>query len=79
MFSGVSLRWYINQTSKPLVSTRGQLFDHVALGVKNIDAWAAKLRSEGVKVIEPPHALAGTRAMLIEGPSLEAIELIEEK
>ena len=79
VFSGVSLRWYMNQSSTPLVSTRGQLFDHVALSVKSVDAWAAKLRQEGVTILEQPHAFAGARVMVIEGPSREAIELVEQR
>ena len=37
----------------------------------------AKLRAEGVTFLEPPYALGGHRAVLIEGPSREAIELVE--
>src|SRR5467141_868187 len=33
----------------PLVSSRGHLYDHVALSVRDLDAWIAKLRSEGVR------------------------------
>jgi catechol 2,3-dioxygenase-like lactoylglutathione lyase family enzyme len=78
-FGDVAMNWYMRQGDTPLVSTRGHLMDHVALSVQNLDAWAAKLRSEGVTFLEPPHAFGNTRAAMIEGPSKEAIELIEVK
>jgi catechol 2,3-dioxygenase-like lactoylglutathione lyase family enzyme len=78
-FGDVAMNWYIRQTDTPLVSTRGHLMDHVGLSVADLDAWAAKLRSEGVSFLEQPHALGDTRAFMIEGPSHEAIELVEVK
>ena len=53
--------------------------DHVALSVGNLDAWVAKLGGEGVKILRSPYQLGETRAMLVEGPSREAIELVEVK
>jgi hypothetical protein len=47
--------------------------------VGNLDAWIAKLRSEGVKFLEQPYQLGSTRAVMIEGPSREALELVEVK
>ena len=79
IFGDVSMNWYMRQTDKPLVSTRGHLMDHVALSVGNLDAWVAKLRNEGVKFLEQPYRLGDTRAVMIEGPSSEAIELVEVK
>src|SRR6266581_8931415 len=79
IFGDVSMNWYMRQTDKPLVSTRGHLMDHVALSVGNLDAWVGKLRSEGVKFLEQPYKLGDTRAVMIEGPSREAIELVEVK
>lgn len=78
-FGDVAMNWYMRQTETPLLSSRGHLMDHVALSVQNLDAWAAKLRSEGVIFLEPPHVFGNTRAMMIEGPSKEAIELVEVK
>ena len=76
-FSDVSLFAYMNQTDRPLASTRGHLIDHYGLRVADLDGWIAKLRGEGVTFLEPPYALDGHRAVLIEGPSREAIELVE--
>ena len=36
-------------------------------------------KSEGVTFLEQPHTLGDTRAAMIEGPSHEAIELVEVK
>jgi len=69
----------VSQLDKPLVGTRGHLVDHIALGVPNLDAWVAKLRGEGVRFLEQPYRLGDTRAVMIEGPSREAIELVEIK
>ena len=47
------------------------------MSVGNLDAWIAKLRGEGVKFLEQPYKLGDTRAVMIEGPSREALELVE--
>ena len=78
-FGDVSMMWYANQGDRPLASSRGQLQDHIALSVVDLDAWIDKLRSEGVKFLEGPYTLGDTRAVMIEGPSREALELVEVK
>ena len=77
VFGDVALPSYVRQGDEPLVSTRGQLYDHIALGVADLEAWIAKLRGEGVTFLEEPYALGDTRAVMIEGPSREALELVE--
>ena len=77
VFGDVAFPSYMRQGDRPLVSTRGQLYDHIALGVADLDAWIVKLRAEQVRFLEGPYALGDTRAVMIEGPSLEAIELVE--
>lgn len=79
VFGDVAMTWYMRQGSVPLVSTRGHLMDHVALSVANLDAWIAKLGAERVTILEKPYTLGDSRAVLIEGPSHEAIELVEVK
>src|SRR5579859_2817310 len=76
-FGDVVLTWYANQGEAPLASPRGQLQDHFALSVRDLDAWVTKLRGEGVVVLEEPYRLGDTRAVMIEGPSKEALELVE--
>jgi catechol 2,3-dioxygenase-like lactoylglutathione lyase family enzyme len=79
MFGDVAFPSYMRQDETPLVPTRGHLYDHVALSVHDLDAWVAKLRAEGVTFLEQPYRLGDTRAVMIEGPSREAIELVEVK
>lgn len=76
-FGDVALSWYGNQWDRPLAPSRGQLQDHIAFGVTDLDAWIAKLRDEGVTFLEQPYRLGETRAAMIEGPSREALELVE--
>ncbi len=77
VFGDVALPWYVRQGDQPLASTRGQLYDHIALSVGDLDAWIAKLRAEGVRFLEEPYRLGDTRAVMIEGPSRLALELVE--
>jgi catechol 2,3-dioxygenase-like lactoylglutathione lyase family enzyme len=79
VFGDVSMGGYTRQVDASLVSTRGHLADHVGLGVADLDAWVAKLRAENVKFLEQPYKLGETRAVMIEGPSREALELVEVK
>jgi catechol 2,3-dioxygenase-like lactoylglutathione lyase family enzyme len=79
VFGDVAMNWYMRQGDRPLVGTRGHLMDHVALSVADLDAWVAKLRGEGVRLLGNPYALGEMRAVLVEGPSHEAIELVEVK
>jgi hypothetical protein len=76
-FGDVALIWYANQGDRPLVGSRGQLQDHIALSVVDLDAWVAKLRGEDVVFLEGPYPLGDTRAVMIQGPSREALELVE--
>jgi catechol 2,3-dioxygenase-like lactoylglutathione lyase family enzyme len=78
-FGDVGLFWYANQGDGALASTRGQLYGHFALSVTNLDAWIAKLHAENVKFLDQPYQLGDSRAVMIEGPSREAIELVEAK
>jgi catechol 2,3-dioxygenase-like lactoylglutathione lyase family enzyme len=76
-FGDVVLTWYANQGDAKLASPLGQLQDHIALSVNDLDAWTAKLRGEGVTFLAEPYRLGDTRAVMIEGPSKEALELVE--
>ncbi len=77
VFGDIVLTWYANQWEQPLVSSRGQLQDHIAFAVTDLDAWISKLRGEGVTFLEDVYRLGDTRAVMIEGPSKEALELVE--
>jgi len=77
VFDDVAFLWYMRQGDQPLVSRQGHVYDHIALSVTDLDAWVAKLRGEGVTFLAEPYQLGATRAVMIEGPSREAIELVE--
>ena len=79
IFGDVSLYFYMNQASTPFGPTRGQLIDHFAVSVADLDAWIAKLKAENVTFLEQPYTLGSLRAVMIEGPSKEAIEIVEVK
>jgi len=78
-FDDVAMNWYMNQTEKPLAPTIGHLMDHVSLSVGDLDAWTAKLKGEGVVFLRQSYRVGTLRAVMMEGPSHEAIELVEEK
>jgi hypothetical protein len=78
-FDDVALTWHVQQDDRPLVPTRGHLYDHIALSVTNLDTWIAKLRQEHVKFLTKTYKLGDMRAIMIEGPSREALELVEIK
>lgn len=73
----MNLTWYPNQGEEPLQSSLGQLMDHIAFSVTNLDAWIAKLQGEGVTFLSDEYPLADTRAIMVEGPSREALEIVE--
>jgi catechol 2,3-dioxygenase-like lactoylglutathione lyase family enzyme len=79
IFGDVSLYFYMNQGSTPVGPTRGQLMDHFAVSVTDLAAWIAKLKAENVTFLEQPYTIGGLRAVMIEGPSKEAIEIVEVK
>ena len=79
VFGDVSLYFYMNQGVTPAGPTRGHLMDHMAVSVADLEAWIAKLKAENVTFIEQLYRVGEYRAVMIEGPSKEAIEIIEVK
>ena len=75
-FGPVSLNWFVSQSDTPLAPTRGQLVDHIAVTVPTLDPWIAKLKAENVTFLQQPYTFGEMRAIMIEGPSREAIEII---
>jgi len=75
-FGPVSLNWFVAQGDTPLAPTRGQLVDHIAVSVPALDPWVAKLKAENVTFLQQPYAFGDRRAIMIEGPSRESIEII---
>jgi len=67
----------IYRTEPPLLSSRGQQVDHIALGCADIDEAVQSLGRAGVRVITEPGRHAGRRSAMIEGPDRLAIEIVE--
>ena len=78
-FDDIAMNWYVRPGDTPLASTRGHFADHIALSVGDLDGWYAKLKGEGVKILMDPYKLGDSRAFMVEGPSREALELVEIK
>jgi catechol 2,3-dioxygenase-like lactoylglutathione lyase family enzyme len=78
-FDDVALTWHVQQDERPLMPTRGRLYDHIGLSVHDLDEWITKLRAEHVKFLTKTYKLGEARAVMIEGPSREALELVEIK
>lgn len=76
-FGDIDVIWYANQGEQTLVSSLGQFQDHFALAVADLDAWHDHLRGHGVRFLSGVYRLGPTRAIMIEGPSREAIEVLE--
>jgi hypothetical protein len=77
VFDDVAFLWYMRQGEQPLAPRQGHVYDHIGLSVTDLDAWVTKLRGEGVTFLQEPYPLGDTRAVMIEGPSREALELVE--
>jgi catechol 2,3-dioxygenase-like lactoylglutathione lyase family enzyme len=60
-----------------LAATRGHIVDHWTLSVADLAATVARLKGEGVTVLEDVHAWGNMRAAMIEGPDRVAIEIVE--
>ena len=85
-FGNGTMSWYPRQCvgsrcgrEQKLVPSRGQVLDHVAFEVDDFDALFAKLRNDGVRILESPHAFGATRAFMIEDPDGLAIELVASR
>ncbi|MEO7087073.1 MAG: VOC family protein [Gemmatimonadaceae bacterium] len=85
-FGNGTMAWYPRQCvgdrcgrDQKLVPSRGQVLDHVAFTVVDFDRLYDKLKANGVRVLETPHAFGDTRAFMIEDPDGLAIELLERR
>ncbi len=58
-------------------SSRGTVFDHVAFSVDNLDATLQAMRAAGVKVLRPEGNSEGHRSVIVEGPDLLAVEIVQ--
>jgi catechol 2,3-dioxygenase-like lactoylglutathione lyase family enzyme len=60
-------------------SPKGHALDHFAFSCDNLDAMMARLKKDGVKVVEEPHTSFGgaMRSAMVEGPDRVLIEIVE--
>ena len=65
------------ELDRPLVPSRGQVVDHVAISYPDLDPVLAHLEARGVPILEGPYPFGETRAVLIEDLDGMAVELIE--
>ena len=83
--------WYTRQCrdgrcgpelDRPLVPSRGQVVDHVAISYPDLDPVLAHLEAAGVPILEGPYPFGDTRAALIEdldGLALELVEIVSDR
>jgi catechol 2,3-dioxygenase-like lactoylglutathione lyase family enzyme len=78
-FDDISLIIYPRQRPGSLVSSAGQVVDHLALSVSDLPATLTRLEAAGVKVLRGVHPFGSGpgKAALIEGPDSIVIELVE--
>ncbi|MFN7932614.1 MAG: VOC family protein [Bryobacteraceae bacterium] len=58
-------------------SSRGTVFDHVAFSVDQLAPTLEALRRDGVKILRKPGKHDGHRSVLVEGPDMLAVEIVE--
>jgi len=58
-------------------STSGHVTDHIGFSVDNLDQTIDRLKKDGVKITDGPHASSGGKYAFIEGPDHIKIELVE--
>ncbi len=88
---GVLFAWFPTGTARGLYpkqwegrtqyeSGKGRALDHIAFSVDNLDETLARMRTDGVKVLEPPRTIPdGTlKSAFIEGPDNLRIELVQQ-
>jgi len=87
-FANGGWAWYTRQcrsgrcgpgNDRPLVPSRGQVVDHVALSYPDLDAVIAHLKATGVPIENGPYSFGTSRAVMIKDPDGLSLELIESK
>lgn len=64
-----------------LESSQGHAIDHAGFSVDNLEQTLARLKRDGVTILEPPKSVLGgkVRYAFIEGPDRIRIEVLEER
>ncbi len=72
------VQWPKNwESRKDFEPTQGRAIDHIAFSVDDVTGTLARLKSEGVKILENAHDESGVKTGMIEGPDHISIELVE--
>jgi len=79
-----NMSWYPRQcvfgrcgTDQALVTSRGQVLDHVGFSVVSIHDWHRWIVSSGARIIKPLGKMGSAHAFMFEGPDGLAIELVQ--
>lgn len=82
-FANGSMSWYPRQCTgdrcggeQPFAPSRGQVLDHVAFTVQDLDRLYTHLQASGVTILETLHPFENTRAFMIQDPDGLAVELV---
>jgi len=67
--------WSEGQTA--ISSTKGRVVDHIAFSVDDLSETMRRLKSEGVRIVEPVKVTGKLKHAFIEGPDAILIELVE--
>ena len=63
--------------NQPLVPSAGQVLDHIAFSVPDLDSALERARGAGATVLRSPYAFGEGRAAMLQGPDGLSIELVE--
>lgn len=64
---------------QPLVSSKGQVLEHVGFSIPDLDIHIKRLRSEGVQVVQEIHSFGETRAAMIADLDGLLLHLVEQR
>ena len=64
---------------QPLVSSRGQVLEHVGFSIPDLDTHVERLRSEGVEILEETRPFGETRAAMIADLDGLLLHLVEQR
>ncbi len=64
---------------QPLVSSKGQILEHVGFSIPDLNSHVERLRSEGVQIIEEIHPFGRTRAAMIADLDGLLLHLVEQE
>jgi len=65
------------EVDEPLVPSRGQVLDHVAFEVEDLDAWVVWLEQQGVTFLERRTPFGDGWRAIVEGPDRLAVGLVQ--